>query len=159
MARIDSSKSNLSWQCQPLTAYSQMDVMAIFKLRQDVFIIEQNCIYADIDEIDEAAYHVSAWRDTELVGCARIIAPFQINQHAAIGRLAVHHQFRGQQMGRALMLYCIEQTRALYPHTGIEISAQYRLSKFYNSLGFVSSSDVYLEDDIEHIKMRLQSAQ
>lgn len=151
------SNTQLTWLCQPLAKYSARQLLCICRLRQDVFILEQTCLYPDIDDLDADAQHVSLWQDTTLIGCARIIAPGILNEHCAIGRYALARTFRGNQLGRELMRYCIQQAQQLYPNSGIQISAQNRLRGFYESLGFVVKSDVYLEDGIEHIKMHLAS--
>lgn len=128
------------------------DLYEILWLRQQVFIIEQACIYPDIDAKDPAAIHLTA-RDSKgmLIGCLRLLPPGISDKSPAIGRLAISKNFRGQAMGRRLMEEGIKKARALYANCPVYISAQHHLIPFYRKLGFAPRGEPYDEDGILHI--------
>lgn len=130
------------------------DLMAI---RQEVFVVEQNCPYLDADGKDREAYHLLGYStDYRLVAYARLLRPgLSYPNYASIGRVVTHASIRRQGGGRALMEAAIAQTRALFPGAAIKISAQVYLTHFYQSLGFQTVGGQYLEDDIPHIGMLL----
>lgn len=131
------------------------ELYEVLKLRSEVFVIEQNCNYQDMDDKDKVALHVMGFEGTELVAYARILAPGISYKEASIGRVIVNKNFRGKDYGRELMKVCIDKTLSQFKVNQIVISAQYYLLKFYRELGFVEEGDIYPEDDIPHIKMRL----
>lgn len=123
--------------------------------RIKVFVVEQNCSYQEIDELDEAAYHLLLKDDqNNLVGYTRII-----NKNAkpiTFGRVLVPKQYRSHQYGRLLVQATIEKAQELFPNQSIQIQAQAYLENFYHSFGFEPISDVYLEDGIPHLNMKLR---
>lgn len=127
----------------------------MLKLRQEVFIVEQNCVYCDLDDLDQPAWHILARRADHLLACLRCLPPGVVYEESALGRIAVSPEARGQQLGRKIVQQGIEFCRERWPGTGIRISAQQYLEKFYREFGFVTDSDVYDEDGIPHIKMVL----
>ena len=130
----------------------------ILQLRSEVFVLEQNCAYLDLDGLDQQALHLLSFDDRQqLVAYARILSPEQ-NQNAfsSIGRVVVSKKMRQQHLGRHLMEHAIEITLQKFPNLPIQISAQTYLSKFYQSLGFVNTGHFYLEDDIPHQEMIYQ---
>lgn len=131
------------------------ELYEVLKLRSEVFVIEQNCNYQDMDDKDKVALHVMGFDGPELVAYARILAPGISYKEASIGRVIVNKNFRGKDYGRELMKVCIDKTLSQFKVNQIVISAQYYLLKFYRELGFVEEGDIYPEDDIPHIKMRL----
>lgn len=131
------------------------ELYEVLKLRSEVFVIEQNCNYQDMDDKDKVALHVMSFDGLELVAYARILAPGISYKEASIGRVIVNKNFRGKDCGRELMKVCIDKTLSQFKVNQIVISAQYYLLKFYRELGFVEEGDIYPEDDIPHIKMRL----
>lgn len=140
-----------------LARLADIDVMAaieIFELRQRVFVVEQTCVYQDIDVIDREAWHLSG-RDNNglLTAYLRIIPPLGKYPGPAIGRVVTSPEARGGGLGRALMLEGIRQTDELFPGTSIFLSAQTYLINFYQSLGFVTDGEPFDEDGIEHIEM------
>jgi ElaA protein len=129
----------------------------LLKLRQAVFVVEQDCVYLDTDDLDQESIHVLGFTASgALVACTRLLPPgLSYPNYAAIGRVITGAAIRGQGQGRPLMQYSID---ALYRHFGIQpikISAQAHLQPFYASLGFVGTGDVYLEDGIPHRAMIL----
>ena len=131
-----------------------MSAVEIFELRQRVFVVEQTCVYQDIDVIDREAWHLSG-RDNNglLTAYLRIIPPLGKYPGPAIGRVVTSPEARGGGLGRALMLEGIRQTDELFPGTSFFLSAQTYLINFYQSLGFVTDGEPFDEDGIEHIEM------
>ncbi len=130
------------------------ELFEIYKLRAEIFIVEQNCAYQDVDDIDKTARHL-LWMEAEtLAAYARIIPPGISYKEPAVGRVVVKKQFRGKDLGKKLMQQSVKQLQQLYPNQDIVISAQSYLIGFYTDLGFKTEGDEYLEDDIPHTKMR-----
>lgn len=121
----------------------------IMVLRATVFVVEQECAYLDPDGKDQEAMHVVVYDDQKLVGYSRI---FLNKTPSIIGRVVVHPNYRGKNLGRLLMEKSISEVPLEIP---IFISAQERLKSFYESLGFTQSDKGYLEDGIPHIPMKL----
>ncbi len=143
----------LNWNT---SAFEQLDTRTLFeilKLRQSVFVVEQECAYPDIDDIDLEAMHLCGWNGSQLLAYARLIRPGVSYPQASIGRVVVSPTARGSQLGRVLMIEALRQTDILYPTQAIKIGAQERLEKFYTDLGFERISEMYLEDGIPHIHM------
>lgn len=130
------------------------ELYSILQLRSEVFVVEQNCAYQDLDGIDYGALHLMCVTDSGLISYARLLKPGTSYDEAAIGRVVVSPDQRGNARGRELMVKAIEECYRVFHSHVIIISAQQYLEKFYASLGFVSEGDMYLEDNIPHIKMR-----
>lgn len=144
---------------------TSVDVYHILKARSQVFVVEQNCAYQDMDEVDFDCLHLVAHQNQSLVGYCRIIAP-EVNtksslsspasQMSSIGRVLVLSEHRGQGVARQIMMQAINYCRKHYgKKKPIVISAQAYLIAFYESLGFVIEGEHYLIDDIEHVTMVL----
>ena len=130
------------------------DLYNILKLRNEVFILEQNCIYQDLDDIDLNAHHVLAFIDDRFVGHSRIIKRgLKYKNYSSIGRLVLKKQFRGNGNGFNLMKYSLNTCKQMYPKDNIKISAQCYLKSFYEDLGFINKGKNYLEDGIPHCSM------
>lgn len=125
------------------------------KLRCAVFVIEQNCNYQDMDDKDKKVHHLLGYSGNELVAYARILPQGVSYKEASIGRVVTSGNYRGKGAGKELMQEAIKQTLSLFKTNEIVISAQYYLLKFYRDLGFVEEGEIYPEDDIPHIQMRL----
>jgi len=126
-------------------------------LRQEVFIVEQDCAYQDADNVDPLCEHILAYDDNGLlIACARIV-PKEIKypNYASVGRVISHGKYRGTGLGKKLMQYAIMACRKLHPNQAIKISAQVYALGFYANLGFDATGDEYLEDDIPHQAMIL----
>ncbi len=136
-----------------LTAQELHDLL---KLRQDVFIIEQNCIYSDIDGSDPKAIHVLLYEGNSLVAYSRLFAPnIKFDGASAIGRIIVSPAFRGSKFGRLLIETSISLCNELYPNAEIRIEAQAKLETYYQKYGFKSVSEVYEVDAIPHLQMSI----
>lgn len=149
----------LSWTLARLEKLTALDAFALFRLRQQVFVMEQDCLYPDIDGIDLEAWHLLG-SDAAGILCAylRIIPPLGRFPGQAIGRVVTDPSARRGGYGRALMREGIGRTRTLFPGGTIHISAQTYLHDFYTSLGFEPVSGAYMEDGIEHVDMVLRTA-
>lgn len=134
--------------------FSLSELYALLKLRQDVFILEQESFYADIDGKDPDALHYLIHDSTTsgLIGAIRLFVDADENI-ARIGRVVIAQEARGTGLGRKLMQAGIDKAHELAPGCKIHVSAQAYLEKFYGALGFETVSDVYIEDGIPHIDM------
>ena len=144
----------LEFKIRPFTELSGQEVYDILKLRSEVFIVEQNCIYQDIDSKDQKALHVLAYYENELAAYCRLFDAGYYFEEASIGRVIVAAKFRENKWGHDLMREAIKGIMEHFGKSQITISAQLYLKKFYESHGFVATSETYLEDDIPHIRMK-----
>ncbi|MDD2984872.1 GNAT family N-acetyltransferase [Flavobacterium sp.] len=133
---------------------SLSELYEVLKLRSEVFVVEQNCVYLDIDGKDEKALHVLGMFGEELVAYARIFKPGDYFEEASIGRVLVKQIYRNKKWGYDLMNEAIRATATVLNEAQITISAQLYLQQFYENVGFVRTSDEYLEDAIPHIEMK-----
>lgn len=140
-----------TWKIKPYQALSLAELYALLRLRAEVFVVEQNCLYQDLDNKDQYADHVFYFEDN-LVAYARLFAPGQYFTEASIGRVVVHRDKRGRKVGHELMRQAIGFLEKKY-NAPITISAQLYLEQFYAQHGFMSIGDSYLEDGIPHIRM------
>lgn len=165
---------NTEFSIKTFDELTSVDIYHILKARAQVFVVEQNCAYQDMDEVDFDCLHLVAHQNEALVGYCRIIPPefnrlcpnLTHNDPAinavvntaetipAIGRVLVLSQYRRNGLARQIMLQAIAYCRKKYgKKRPIILSAQTYLIQFYESLGFVPEGEVYLEDGIEHVKM------
>lgn len=134
----------------------------IIQFREEVFIVEQGCMYLDVDGKDPHCHHVVFLHGDTLVAYARIVPPeWAVREQRgrnlpSIGRVLVRKKYRSQKLGYALMKYAIEQSGKIYGDSPIFISAQQHLKNFYSKLGFEVVGASYLEDKIPHLPMILQ---
>ncbi|MCB0706118.1 MAG: GNAT family N-acetyltransferase [Saprospiraceae bacterium] len=144
-----------SFQLTPYAELSLNQLYEILRLRAEVFVVEQDCPYQDLDELDQQAYHLKTWSPKgELQAYARILPPgASYEGYASIGRVVTSPGVRGKGFGKKLMEEAIESCKFLFPEKPIKISAQVYLLEFYRSLGFESDGAGYLEDGIPHIGM------
>ena len=145
----------LTWKLKKFAELSTAELYAILQLRNEVFVVEQNCVYQDADDKDQLSLHFCGWDNEKLVAYTRIIPPGISYTEASIGRVVTSPAYRKTGAGRQLMQESISRTCSQFNCTAIKIGAQLYLKKFYQSLGFVQSSDEYLEDGIAHIEMIL----
>lgn len=131
------------------------ELYAVLKLRQDVFIIEQNSIYEDLDRKDQQSKHVLGFLDDTFIAYSRILPPGLSYLEASIGRIITSPSVRGKNIGRELVRFSIDTCRTLYPDLAIRISAQQHLQKFYGEFGFRTVSEPYDDGGILHVEMLL----
>ena len=149
------NKSNFIWH--NFDTISKEELYDVLSLRQRVFIIEQDCFYEDLDYFDQVANHLLLYKDNKLIGYSRVFPPGIKYDAASIGRIVTDLDYRGKGYGRSITQESIRFLKNNYPGSDITISAQYRLVNFYEDLSFKREGDVYLEDDIDHIKMTLEA--
>ena len=147
------SKHQINWTLKIFEILTPHELYAILRLRSEVFVVEQNCVFLDMDNKDQFCYHLLGWANNDLVACTRLIAPGKVYDLMSIGRVVSSPAYRGTGIGRELMEVSIQKCYGLFGKAPIKIGAQLYLKKFYESLGFEQTSDIYLEDDIEHIEM------
>jgi ElaA protein len=150
---------NIKWVLKKFDDLTLLELYAILRLRIEVFIVEQNCPFQDADNKDQFTYHLMGWQDDLLCAYTRIVPPGMSYELPAIGRVVTSPKARKGGLGRLLMKKSIEETENLFGRTGIRIGAQVYLKTFYTSLGFIQSSEIYLEDNIEHIEMTRAATQ
>ncbi|WP_439530696.1 GNAT family N-acetyltransferase [Pannonibacter sp.] len=128
----------------------------LLKLRVDVFVVEQQCAYPDIDGLDPKADHLLLEASNgQIAGCLRCFAPGALGEdEVRLGRIIVAPAFRGLRLGDRLMQLAIERTQLAFPAADIVLSAQAHLERFYAGHGFCPHGETYLEDGIPHVHMR-----
>lgn len=149
-----SQLNNITWVTKHFSKLSVDEVYAMLRLRSDVFVVEQHCIFLDADNNDQKAYHVFGYINEELIATTRLFNKDIVYKgYQSIGRVANVAKFRRMGIGKKLMQYSIHQCEQLFGKGPIKIGAQLYLKKFYNELGFEQAGDIYLEDEIDHIPM------
>jgi ElaA protein len=146
----------ITWQLCSFNELTTNQLFDLLKLRVDVFVVEQTCPYPELDEKDRHpdTRHLMGFVDGVLVACARLLSKGVSFPSVSIGRIATHKDVRGKGAGKALVNKAIAECEMLWPNEAIEIGAQEYLLSFYESFGFVSTSPMYLEDDIPHVDMK-----
>lgn len=147
------NKNSTKIEIKHYTDLSRDELFHILKIRQDIFIIEQECLYEDIDDLDEGVYHAIVYYDNKICGTSRIIQPNINNNFPRIGRIAVHKNYRNLKIGKMLIEESIHFSELKFKKEKIKISAQLQLQKYYETFGFIKTSEPYDEDGIMHIDM------
>ena len=129
------------------------ELYSILQLRSEVFVVEQDCVYQDVDDKDQKALHVIGFKNNKLVAYTRIFKPGDYFKNASIGRVVVAKNEREFGYGHEIIKHSIEAIKNHFSETAIKISAQTYLKKFYESHGFQQVGEEYLEDGIPHIGM------
>ena len=148
-----SSRSLVRWTVKHFNDLSPFELYAILRLRNEVFVVEQNCVFQDADNKDQRAWHLMGWLGENLVAGTRLLPAGVTFAEASIGRVVTSPSVRGQDIGKELMRQSIERLGQFIGVVPIRIGAQLYLKGFYEAFGFVQASEVYLEDSIEHIEM------
>jgi ElaA protein len=132
---------------------SKLELYELLKLRAEIFVVEQDCVYNDLDDRDQFGMHVIGRINNEIAAYARVL-PVNIRfQEVSIGRVVVASKHRGRSLGKNIMQTCINYVYSDGNNDNIRISAQCYLKRFYSELGFEVVSEEYLEDNIPHIEM------
>lgn len=134
-------------------ALTANELYTILRLRSEVFVVEQDCVYQDLDDKDKKALHVIGWYGNTIVAYTRIFDVKLYFNEASIGRVVVEQKHRSKGFGIDIMNASIDAIKKHYNQTQIKISAQTYLIKFYNNLGFKEQGKPYLEDGIPHTAM------
>ena len=149
----DKNRFMITWAIKEFDELTLDELYAILQLRNEVFIVEQNCVYKDPDGKDQSAWHLMAIEDDKLVAYTRILPPGVVYTDPAIGRVVTSPSKRGSGMGKELMKRSIEACEKLFGKISISLSAQVYLQNFYEALGFIVIGEEYLDDGIPHIEM------
>jgi len=144
----------INWSFKQFDNLTPHELYSVLQLRNEVFVVEQNCVFQDADNKDQPSHHLMGWDNNMLVAYSRIV-PLGIayDSFPSIGRVVTSPKTRRTGMGKILMHQSIEELQKLFGERSIKLGAQLYLKKFYESFGFVQSSDVYMEDGIPHIEM------
>lgn len=137
-------------------SFSELTTQELYdalQLRAEVFVVEQDCVYQDVDGKDQKALHVLGYSNDKLVAYTRIFKPGDYFEEASIGRVVVKESEREHHYGYAIMEASIQVIEEVFNENEIKISAQTYLNKFYSNLGFKAVGEEYLEDDIPHVAM------
>jgi ElaA protein len=145
----------INWICKTFAELSSEELYAILRLRSEVFVVEQNCVFLDMDNKDQHCHHLMGWKSDQLLGYSRIVPAGISYVESSIGRIVSSPAARGLGVGRELLIKSIDTLYMLHGKRAIRIGAQYYLKRFYERFGFVQKGEIYLEDGIEHIEMVL----
>lgn len=143
----------LHWQTLTFAELGAHRLYAILRLRQQVFVVEQQCAYLDLDNLDQHADHMLCMQGDCLLAYQRCLAPKLVYAESALGRIVVDPSMRGRRLGRELVQRGIAYNLSRWPGQAIRINAQAHLQPFYAELGFIAEGDEYLEDNIPHRQM------
>lgn len=145
----------MRWTCVPFAELGTQPLYDLLALRSQVFVVEQNCVFLDIDGLDPLTLHLLGTGDDGVLRAyARLIPPGVKAPDALIGRVVTAPAARGGGSGRALMAEAVAQCERLWPGHAVTLHAQAHLERFYGSFGFVPVGEPYIEDGIPHIEMR-----
>ena len=147
---------SMEWKRTRFAELTVDELYAILQLRNEVFVVEQQCPYQDLDDKDQHAWHLTGWQENKLMAYTRLLPPGIAFEEPSIGRVVTSSAIRGTGIGRILMQKSIEHCQELFGNIPIQIGAQRYLESFYQSLGFEIVGDPYLEDGIPHIHMVLR---
>ncbi len=145
--------NNILWQIKPFDELSSTELYKLLKARVDVFVVEQNCPYPDLDNYDDVAVHLWAEENGNILAYCRIFNQGIKYPETSIGRVLTTENGRGKNLGKQLIKYAVETIENRFHQSRIRISAQDYLLKFYSEFGFKDTGKKYLEDDIPHTEM------
>ena len=134
-------------------ALTNQELYSILQLRAEVFVVEQDCVYQDVDGRDQNAWHVLGFVGDDLAAYARLLKPGAQHAEPAIGRVVSSPKYRGKAYGKQIFAASILEAQRLFPKQALRIMAQCYLIKFYQAFGFVAEGDEFLEDGIPHVEM------
>ncbi|MDE3124687.1 MAG: GNAT family N-acetyltransferase [Bacteroidota bacterium] len=144
---------SIQWRLKTFYTLTPDELYQLLRLRSEVFVVEQNCIFLDLDNKDQFSYHCMGYIQEKLAAYTRLIPPEKVYPFMSIGRVVTAPDFRNKKIGKSLMEKSIENCYDLFGQAPIQIGAQLYLKKFYESFGFKQSSEIYDEDGIQHIEM------
>ena len=152
-SRRSDTDSLIRWHFAPFAKLTPRHVHDLYRLRVQVFVVEQNCVFQDVDGVDPECWHLLGYSGGDLVAYARLVPAGVKFEEPSIGRVITAPSIRRKGMGRVLMAEAMKRAQQLWPGQPIRIGAQAHLERFYNEFGFTKSSDPYDEDGILHIEM------
>ena len=151
--QTENPRHHLFWRLCSFNELSNNQLYDIMKLRQEVFVVEQNCPYLDTDDYDQGSLHLIGLLKNDLVAYARILPPDVYYREPSVGRIASKPSLRGKGIGKQTVAKCIEIMESRFGKQAIRIMAQCYLIKFYEDFGFEIKGEEFLEDGIPHIEM------
>lgn len=143
----------MNWNLKKFSEMTTEELYEILKLRNEIFVVEQQCAYQDCDNKDKKALHLFLRDKDEIIAYLRILEKGVSYNEISIGRVAIDKKYRGKGLAREMMLVVLKYIDENLHEREIRISAQAYLVKFYKSLGFCEVSEQYLEDNIPHVEM------
>ncbi len=146
----------MNWKLKTFDELTANELYEILKLREDIFIVEQNCVYHDLDSKDKVSHHLFAEDDGQVVAYLRILPRGVKYPEVSIGRVVTKETHRRFGLGVQMLERAQQFIKESLGETEIRISAQAHLQGFYGSVGFKTQSDIYLEDGIDHVEMFCQ---
>jgi len=153
--KYNKTNGMIHWSLKKFDDLTPQELYVILQLRNEVFVVEQQCIFQDADGKDPLCFHIMGMDGATLAAYTRLVPPGISYTEPAIGRVVTAAPARSRGLGRELMKYSIDQCHALFGARDIRIGAQVYLQKFYTSLGFRPIGEIYLEDGIQHVEMIL----
>lgn len=146
----------MDWILSHFDALTVSQLYDVLKFRQQIFVVEQNCVYPDLDGIDSGCHHLIGYRNNEIICCSRILPAGLKYKQASIGRIALKKELRGSGIANTLVEKSLGELFMLHGKVPVKIGAQAHLEKFYMRFGFKTISLPYDEDGIMHIDMMLE---
>jgi len=143
----------IRWHFAPFAKLTPRQVHDLYRLRVEVFVVEQNCVFQDVDGVDPDCFHLLGYSGDDLVAYARLLPAGVKFDEPSIGRVITAPSIRRKGMGRVLMVEAMKRAQELWPRQPIRIGAQAHLERFYNEFGFRKVGEPYDEDGILHIEM------
>ena len=143
----------IQWTLKKFSDLAAHELYAALQLRNEVFVVEQNCVFQDADDKDQESYHLLGYAQNKLVAYTRLVPPGVVYNEPSIGRVVTSPSVRGSGAGKKLMQQSIDRCYELFGVNSIKIGAQLYLKHFYEGFDFHQVSDTYLEDGIPHIYM------
>ena len=148
---------DLRWGWYALAEMEPTLLYDMLALRETIFVVEQSCIYQELDGLDKRAQHLLVCRGETVVACLRVLPPDEPEADVRIGRVAVSRDWRKRGIARVMVQKAIEHSGEDYPLSEVCLNAQTYLQSFYESLGFQLCGDEFLEDGIPHVPMQMQA--
>ncbi len=144
---------DIRWQLSPFYELGPAELYQLLRLRSEVFVVEQQCVFLDMDNYDQQCWHLLGWQGHLLAASVRLVPAGLIYDEVSIGRVVTSPLARRNGIGKLLMREAIRCAGELFGHNDIRIGAQQYLTRFYESFGFSTTGDTYMEDGIPHVKM------
>ena len=143
----------IDWKYKYFGRLTPFELYDLLRLRSEVFVVEQNCVFLDLDTLDLDCFHLLGYYGNTLIAYSRIVPAGMVYQEASIGRVVTSPSVRKNGAGKQLMQQSIDKLYDTFGEVNIKIGAQFYLKNFYQSFGFSQISEIYLEDGIQHIYM------
>ena len=143
----------MEWRFARFDELTPREIHDLYRARAAAFVVEQDCVFQDLDGVDPECWHLLGHEGSELVAYCRLVPPGVKFPEPSIGRVVTTQAARGTGRGRALMVEALARAEKLWPGRAIRIGAQHRLERFYEDFGFVTTSAPYDEDGILHVEM------